>query len=104
MKPNPKSNQPMTQAEMKTELQRKAVEAGIEEGRRLQRPSNSERVAEFMDYGSPMRQMFVILACDRYAQEIIDNQEQLRANPHGFINPESLIEVAKNWQATQPPA
>ena len=59
--------------------------------------SNEDRIREYISYGSPMNQAFLIEAVVRYANEIITNEAAVREQMEGsFIHPDSWIAAAKS--------
>lgn len=68
----------------------------------MTKQTNIERVTDYMQFGSPMKQAFVIEAISRYAKEIADNQKAvLEGMKHSLISPQAWITCAKEWQATE---
>ena len=61
------------------------------------RKTNIERVTEFMEYGSPLRQGFVIEAITRYADQVAAADQQ-GFNKNAFISFEAWQQVAKEAQ------
>lgn len=60
--------------------------------------SNVELITKFMEFGSPMNQMFVIEAINRYAKMVIDQQDELRVSMKDhMIHPEAWIQSAKDF-------
>ncbi len=67
------------------------------------KPTNTARVAAFMDYGSPINQMFVIEAICKYANQVLDNEQKVLENmAKGFISGEAWVQCAKDWKAKYP--
>lgn len=100
MKPNSKSNQPMTIADMQAEINRKQRERDEEH---KGRPTNIDKVVDYMTFGSPMRQIFVMEALRRYATDILADKDATRKQcEKTFINGDALIEVAENWKDLNP--
>ena len=59
--------------------------------------TNSERLDDFLSYGSPMNQAFLIEAVCRYADEILSDEAEVRKQMEdSFISPESWISAAKS--------
>lgn len=60
--------------------------------------SNTELVTEFMEFGSPLNQAFVMEAITRYANLVIEQQDELRESmKDGFVHPEAWIKCAKDF-------
>lgn len=60
------------------------------------RQTNIERVTDFMQWGSPLRQAFVIEAITRYADQVAAASPEQLAN--GFISGEAWQQVAQEAQ------
>lgn len=61
--------------------------------------TNVEKVTEFMEFGSSIRQAFVMEAINRYAKEVVNNAPQIREGmKHSFISPDAWIAAAAEWQ------
>lgn len=51
-----------------------------------------------MNFGSPLRQAFVLEALRRYSQDIQANKERVRVEAReSFINPDAWIQCADDW-------
>lgn len=60
--------------------------------------TNTELVVDFMEFGSPLNQVFVIDAISKLARIVVDQQDQLRVQMQdGFVEPEAWIKCAKDW-------
>ena len=60
--------------------------------------TNVEIVEMFMTHGSPMNQMFVIEAINRYAEQLIKNKEQvIKEMNSSWINGQSWVGCAEQW-------
>jgi hypothetical protein len=60
--------------------------------------SNIELITKFLEFGSPMNQIFVIEAISRYAKLVIDQQDELRVSMKDhLIHPEAWIQSAKDF-------
>ena len=60
--------------------------------------TNIEQVTDYMEYGSPLNQAFVMEAIQRYAQECVDKRECLIAQMKmSFVSGEAWVECAENW-------
>jgi hypothetical protein len=69
----------------------------------MENKTNTQRVTEYMDFGSPLKQAFVIEAISRYANEVVKNQKEIHSGmKHSFVSPDAWIACAKDWQATEP--
>lgn len=98
---NAKLHQPMTQADMQAEIDRKQRER--DEANAPQRPTNTDKVTDYMTFGSPIRQIFVMEALRRYASDILkDEAETLRQCKTGFISGPALIQAATDWKDLNP--
>ncbi len=58
---------------------------------------NVDLINEFIQYGSPMNQVFAIQALEYYAKYVRDNQDLIRVDVGAFINPDAWIECANRW-------
>ena len=60
--------------------------------------SNIEMLVDYMEWGSPMNQMFVIDAVSKQAKLVVDNEEQvLKDMEDGFIYGPSWVRAAKDF-------
>jgi hypothetical protein len=60
---------------------------------------NCKFVADFMNWGSPMNQIFVMDAVGKLAKLVAENKEQVRKDMAGhFVHPEAWIQCAEEWQ------
>jgi len=65
----------------------------------MTRKTNIERVTEFMEFGSPLNQVFVMEALRSYSEKVIAQQNELRTKmKNGFVEPEAWIQCASQWQ------
>lgn len=70
---------------------------------RVNSATNLERVTRFMDYGSPMNQLFVIESINRYAKQIIKNPKTVRKGmKNSPINSNAWIAAAAEWLRQNP--
>ena len=64
--------------------------------------SNLEKVTEYMSFGSPLHQAFVLEALAHYTKEILDNEAKIRKeDKNSFINPVAWIACAYDWKNVQ---
>ena len=62
------------------------------------RKTNVDLVTDFMNFGSPMNQIFVIDALQKHAKNIVDNEEELlKQMEGGFIDGPSWVRCAKDF-------
>lgn len=62
------------------------------------RKTNVDLVSDFMNFGSPMNQMFVIDALSKHAHYIVDNEEGvLKAMEGSFVDGPSWVRCAKDF-------
>lgn len=67
---------------------------------RKKQVTNLSFVQEFMNYGSPLNQVFVMDAIGKLAEAVIQQQDKLREQmAGGFVHPEAWIKCAKDWKA-----
>lgn len=60
--------------------------------------TNIEVITEFMTYGSPLQQAFVIEALSRYANEVVEKADSIRESmKNSFIHPDAWIGCAEAW-------
>lgn len=60
--------------------------------------SNTDVVEFYMTFGSPMNQLFVMEAIQRYAKDVVKHQEGLRESMKNHpIEPNAWIESAEVW-------
>lgn len=60
--------------------------------------TNVELVTKYMEWGSPMNQLFVIDALRKHAELVVEKQDELRETmKDSFIHPEAWIQSAKDW-------
>ena len=60
--------------------------------------TNLEVVTEYMEFGSPLKQGFVIEALTRYAKQVTSNPDAVRKGmKDAFINAEAWIQCAEEW-------
>ena len=60
--------------------------------------TNVQIVEMFMTEGTPMNQMFVIEAINRYAEQLIKNKEQvIKEMDSGWVNGQSWVGCAEQW-------
>lgn len=64
--------------------------------------TNVERVTEFMEYGSPLNQCFVVAAIDAYAKQIKASEAAIKAEKHSFVNGAALVACAYDWEQSKP--
>ena len=73
---------------------------GIQLMPRKKQITNLSFVQEFMNYGSPLNQVFVMDAIGKLAEAVIQQQDKLRDQmAGGFVHPEAWIKCAKDWKA-----
>jgi len=59
---------------------------------------NQEFVSDFMQFGSPMNQIFVMDAISKLAKSVLENQDAVRESMKDhFIEPNAWIASAKLW-------
>jgi hypothetical protein len=64
--------------------------------------TNTELVMQYMEFGSPLNQAFVIEALTRYAKKTARNADAVRDSMKGsFIHPDSWIKCAEDWLAAE---
>ena len=66
------------------------------------RKTNVDIVTDFMSFGSPLRQAFVMEAIHQYAKTIKAHEAELKANTNSFINGADWVACAYDWQQAQP--
>ncbi|MFH1118245.1 MAG: hypothetical protein V1775_00370 [Bacteroidota bacterium] len=67
--------------------------------KRNKRLSNVEFVKTFMNYGSPMKQIFVMDAIGKLSGLILADKEKVRQDMKGhFIHPDAWIQCAEQWK------
>ena len=60
--------------------------------------NNSEFIQQFMNYGSPMNQMFVIDAITKCAKAVVENEEEvLEQMEGGFVHGPAWVQCAKDF-------
>lgn len=65
--------------------------------------TNVEKINEFMNFGSPLNQAFVIEACRRYSEQIVsDEMATLKAMQSSFISGPAWIQCAKEYLKQNP--
>ena len=69
--------------------------------------TNMERITEFMEFGSPLNQAFVMDAVTRIAERILADPDAMKAameknGSHNFINPDAWIQCAEQWKRENP--
>ena len=61
--------------------------------------TNVEKVTEFMEFGSPLNQAFVMEACNRYSAELLKDMNAVRKSmKNSFINADAWLDCAQNWK------
>lgn len=61
--------------------------------------TNTELIEKFMEWGSPLNQVFVMEALNRYANLVIEEQDELRKSMvDHLIHPEAWIKCAKDFR------
>lgn len=61
--------------------------------------TNVEKVTDFMNYGNPLKQAFVMEAIGRYADQLLkDEAKTLVAFQDTFVSGPAWIECAKQWK------
>jgi len=61
--------------------------------------TNVKLMNDYMDYGSPMNQAFVIQAMNEFAKVVISQKKQLiKQMEHSAFNPHAWIKCAEDWQ------
>lgn len=89
----------MTFEEMSAELQQMAEKALP----KSPHATNVEKVTQFMEWGSPMNQIVVMLAVEEYVTKILDNKERVRKEmKDSFIHPEAIIAACEEWRKQNP--
>jgi hypothetical protein len=96
--------QPMTHADMQQELRERAELAELQHNTRK---TNLERVTQFMEYGSPMNQMFVMTALIKMVEATLADPEGLKSKMEEnesakFISPEAWIACAAEFKKQNP--
>ena len=65
--------------------------------------TNVERINDFMEYGSPLNQAFVIHAMRTIAEAVVKDKKALKASMKDHpINPEAWIACAEEWLKQNP--
>lgn len=65
--------------------------------------TNVERINDFMEYGSPLNQAFVIYAVRTIAEAVVKDKKALKAAMKDHpINPEAWIACAEAWLKQNP--
>ena len=64
---------------------------------RPQQKTNVEKVTQFMEYGSPLNQAFVMAALDHYTNHVKQHEAELKANQNSFINGSAWVACAYDW-------
>ena len=65
--------------------------------------TNVERINDFMEYGSPLNQAFVIHAVRTTAEAVVKDKKALKAAMKDHpINPEAWIACAEAWLKQNP--
>lgn len=68
-----------------------------------QQKTNVEKVTDFMEFGNPMKQVFVIEAISRYAKEVQNNRVTLKTQmKDSLIHPDAWIACADEWVKQNP--
>jgi len=63
------------------------------------RMTNADFVRDFMIYGSPMQQVWLIEAVCKYAEQCVENKDEMIAlMQYGLISGESWVAAAEEWQ------
>lgn len=58
-----------------------------------------QAVKAFMEYSQPVSGMFVIEAINKFAEQVLENQDQLREDmKNHIIAPDYWISIAKAWK------
>jgi hypothetical protein len=66
---------------------------------RPRQKTNSEKVTEYLELGSPVRQALMMDAMQKQTQQILDHKDELRQSMrYSFINPDAWIQAAEDWQ------
>ena len=65
----------------------------------MNKPTNNvEMLTQFMEYGSPLNQLFVIDALTKQAQYLVDNEEEALKQMEGsFVNGTAWVKCAKDF-------
>ena len=64
-----------------------------------QQKTNLQKITEYMEFGNPLRQAFVIEACSRYADQLLKDMTATRkAMADSFINPNAWLDCAQQWR------
>ncbi len=65
--------------------------------------TNVERVTEFMNFGSPLNQIFIMESVRRHVEDILLNADAVRAAmKDSFINADAWIQCAQEWKKQNP--
>jgi hypothetical protein len=63
------------------------------------RKDNVKFVHDYMNWGSPLNQIFVMQAINQFAEKVFQQQDQLREDmKDGFVHPEAWIKCALDWK------
>lgn len=61
--------------------------------------TNAEFVKDFMTFGSPMNQVWLLEAICKYAEQCVESKEaMIEAMQDGFISGEAWVAAAEEWQ------
>jgi hypothetical protein len=61
--------------------------------------NNAEFVRDFMNYGSPIQQIWLMEAVNKYSEQCIGNKDELIAlMEYGLISGEAWVAAAEEWQ------
>lgn len=60
--------------------------------------TNVEKVTNFMEFGSPLNQAFVLEALRRYTLEVKANEAVLKADKTSFISGTAWVACAYDWE------
>lgn len=60
--------------------------------------NNTEMVEQYMNYGSPLNQIFAVAALTKHAQHIVDNEEEVLKQMEGsFVHGQAWVQCAKDF-------
>ena len=63
------------------------------------RKNNVKFLTDFMEWGSPLNQIFIMDAVGKLAKNVIDQQDRLRIDmKDNFVHPEAWIRCALDWK------
>ena len=63
--------------------------------------TNVEKVTEFMEFGNPLKQVFVLEALRHYTKHVKENEAELKAQTNSFVNGTAWVGCAYDWDLVQ---